>query len=365
MDAKRRWSWRNLSIQTKMLVIILPLIVMPMLILATVGFITSSREAAKISTRYLKQRENDLRTLAENPTIRDYYNDQVYGLREEAEVFRLQLEHSLRRFAERSNSIDLIYPQIRYVDQQGDEVAKVVKSQISRDRGRVAEAPFFLAVKQLPPGETYLSPVGPTMVYAMPVYQPGGVGRAPTLQGAVVLDFVYPLQDFARTTAVIARTFVIITGISLGVALLLTITRVRRLTDPIRRLAEAAHRIAGGQRSVTVAIGSGDEVGRLAHAFNEMAGSLEQNEAALQRKVVETTTLYEIGQEIIAQVALEPTLHLIVERARDILQADISLLALRQEGSDAFAMQAHSGPVPQALAELHIRPGEGLSGRVA
>lgn len=364
MEATRKWSWRNLSIRTKMLVIILPLIVMPMLILAAVGFVTSSREAAKISTRYLKQRENDLRTIAENPTIRDYFNNQVYGLREEAEVFRLQLEHSLRRFAERSNSIDLIYTQIRYVDQHGDEVARVVKSQISRDRGRVAESPFFLAVKHLPPGETYLSPVGPAMIYAMPVYQPGGVGRAPTFQGAVVLDFAYPLQDFERTTAVIARTFLIITGLSLGVALFLTITRVRRLTDPIRRLAEAAHRIAAGQRSVNVAIDSGDEVGRLAHAFNEMAASLEQNEAALQRKVVETTTLYEIGQEIIAQVALEPTLHLIVERARDILRAEVSLLALRQEGSDTFVMQAHSGTVPQVLAELRIRPGEGLGGRV-
>src|SRR5918996_5541868 len=170
MDAKRRWPWRHLSIQTKIVVIILPLIVIPMLILATAGFITSSREAAKASTRYLKQRENDLHTLAENPAIRDYFNNRVYGLREEAEVYRLQLEHSLRRFAERSNSIDLIYPQIRYVDPQGEEVAKIVKGQISSDRGLVAEAPFFGAVKDLPPGETYLSPEGPTMTYAMPVY---------------------------------------------------------------------------------------------------------------------------------------------------------------------------------------------------
>jgi signal transduction histidine kinase/CheY-like chemotaxis protein len=364
MDAKRRWSWRNLSIQAKMLVIILPLIVMPMLILAAVGFITSSREAAKTSTRYLKQRENDLRTIAENPTIRDYFNNQVYGLREEAEVFRLQLEHSLRRFAERSNSIDLVYTQIRYVDPQGEEVAKVVKSQISSERGRVAEAPFFLPVKDLPAGETYLSPVGPTMIYAMPAYQPGGVGRVPTFQGAVVLDFVYPLQDFARTTAVIARTFVIITGLSLGIALVLTITRVRRLTNPIRRLAEATQRIASGQRAVTVAIDSGDEVGQLAHAFNEMTGSLEQNEAALQRKVAETTTLYEIGQEITAQVAFEPTLRLIVERTHDLLQAEVSLLALRQEESNDFLVQAHSGPMPESFAGLRIRPGQGLVGRV-
>jgi signal transduction histidine kinase/CheY-like chemotaxis protein len=363
MGAKRRRFWRDFSIQTKMLVIILPLIVIPMLILAAVGFVTSSREAAKTSTRYLKQRENDLRTLAENPAIRDYFNNRGYGLSEEAEVYRLQLEHSLRRFAERSNSIELIYPQVRYVDQHGEEIAKVVEGKISGERGHMAEAPFFNAVQHLPPGETYLSPVGPTMIYAMPVYQPGGVGRAPTFQGGVVLNFVYPLQDFERTTAVIARTFVIITGISLGIALFLTITRVRRLTDPIRRLAEAAHRIAAGQRSVAVAIDSDDEVGRLAHAFNDMAASLTQNEAALQHKVVETTTLYEIGQEITAQVALEPTLRLIVERGRDLLQADFCLIALREGESDTFAMQAFSGSVPQVLAGLRFRTGEGLGGR--
>jgi signal transduction histidine kinase/CheY-like chemotaxis protein len=201
------------------------------------------------------------------------------------------------------------------------------------------------------------------MTYAMPVYQPGGVGRAPTFQGAVVLDFVYPLQDFQRTTAVIARTFAIITALSLGIALFLTITRVRRLTDPIRRLAEASNLIAAGQRSVTVAIDSHDEVGRLAHAFNEMAASLEQNEATLQRKVVETTTLYEIGQEIIAQVAFEPTLRLIVERTRAVLQADECLLALRQEGSDTLLIQGYS--LKAAFAGVRIRPGEGLVGRVA
>jgi hypothetical protein len=42
-----------------MLLIIVPL-------LAVVGFIATSGEADKTSTRYLKQRDNDLRTIAEN-----------------------------------------------------------------------------------------------------------------------------------------------------------------------------------------------------------------------------------------------------------------------------------------------------------
>ena len=183
MGEKRRCFWRDTSIQTKMLVIILPLIVMPMLILAAVGFVTSSREAAKTSTRYLAQRENDLRTLAENAAIPNYFKNRTYGLTEEAEVYRRELERSLKRFADRSNSIELIYPQVRYIDQHGEEVARVVQGQISSDRGRMAGAPFFAAVQHLGPGEPYVSPLAPTMVYAMPVYQPGSDGRAPTLQG--------------------------------------------------------------------------------------------------------------------------------------------------------------------------------------
>ncbi|MCZ6874025.1 MAG: hypothetical protein O7G88_10925, partial [bacterium] len=80
MDVQRKRFFRDYSIQNKMLMIILPLIVVPMLAFAAIGFMTSSREAAKTSIRYLKQRENDLLTIAENPAIRDYYKNQTYGL---------------------------------------------------------------------------------------------------------------------------------------------------------------------------------------------------------------------------------------------------------------------------------------------
>jgi signal transduction histidine kinase/CheY-like chemotaxis protein len=364
MTRASRRHWRDFGIQTKMLVIILPLVGLPMLILAAVGFVTSSREAAKASSRYLTQRETDLRTLAENPAIPNYFNNKAYGLTEEAEVARRELEASFKRFVDRSNNVELIYPEIRYVDPLGEEVAKVVDGQIRADRAHVAQAPFFVALKPLAPGEAYLSPTGPRMTYALPVYQPGGEGRTPAFLGAVVLDFVYPIQDFQRTTAVIGRTFLLITGISLGIALLLTVNRVRRLSDPIRRLADAANRLAAGQRPVAVAIDAGDEIGRLGVAFNEMAESLGRNEAALERKVNETRTLYEIGQEISAQVALQPTLHLIVERARELLRADACMLILRQGDGDVFAIQAHSGTVADSLLRAQFRAGEGVSGRV-
>ncbi|MEE9519763.1 MAG: ATP-binding protein, partial [bacterium] len=155
-----------------------------------------------------------------------------------------------------------------------------------------------------------------------------------------------------------------LTVVFLGVSMLAIYAFSKRITRPINQLTSQAEEIAAGLRSVKVSINSRDEIGRLASSFNEMIASLEQNEAALQRKVVEIGTLYEIGQEISAQVALQPTLQQIVEQARDLLHGEISLLALRQEGSDAFAMQASSGAITEALAAVRFRMGEGLGGRV-
>src|SRR4029450_2404219 len=172
MPGKRLRFFGNVSIQTRMLLIIVPLIVVPMLILAIVGFLAASGEAAKTSVRYLKQRENDLRTIAENLPIRDYYSNQVYGLTDEAEVYRRGLERSLKRFADRSNSIELIYTQVRYVDQRGGEAGKLRYykertaagdiGDISTARQQVTQTPFFTAVRALEAHQVYMSAIGPT-----------------------------------------------------------------------------------------------------------------------------------------------------------------------------------------------------------
>jgi signal transduction histidine kinase/DNA-binding response OmpR family regulator len=353
-----------MSIQTKMLAIILPLIAVPMLLLAAVGFVTTSREAAKSSSRYLSQREADLRAVAENPGIASYFNNTRYGLSEEAEVARRELEQYLARFVERSNSSDRVYLQARYIDQRGVEVAKVANGEVRSDRGSAADAPFFAAVRELPPDGRYLSPEAAEMTVAMPVFRLREP-EPPTFMGAVALDFAYPIREFQKTAAVILRTFALIAAVSLTVALLLTVLGVRQFTHSIRRLADAANRIAAGERSIRVTPTSRDEIGQLANAFNAMTARLEADEAALQRKVGETATLYEVAQKISAQVDLAPTLQLIVDSARDLLEADVSLLALRQGETDEFVTRATSGKVPEAVGSLHVRAGEGLIGRVA
>jgi len=209
---------------------------------------------------------------------------------------------------------------------------------------------------------------GNALDIAQPLFLVGGRAGGPRVAtserlGGVRIGFTLaPVQQrigqFQRSALIFGAVFAFVGGI-------LSAVMGRRLVSPIEDLVKGTHLIASGNLEVQVRPSSRDELGLLAESFNRMATSLKQNEAALRRKLVENRTLYEIGQQITAQVSLEPTLKLIVEQARALLQAEVSILALRQDQSDTFAMTAYDGAVTGPLAAIRFRPGEGLGGRVA
>lgn len=71
------------------------------------------------------------------------------------------------------------------------------------------------------------------------------------------------------------------------VALGLAVFSARRITRPLRRLAEASARIAGGDLTQRVEVPSKDELGELASSFNSMAEALARNEEARRHMVTD------------------------------------------------------------------------------
>jgi signal transduction histidine kinase len=68
-------------------------------------------------------------------------------------------------------------------------------------------------------------------------------------------------------------------------AVLITLLLSGRIVRPVEQLTEAAQRMEKGDLTVRVSVDSEDEIGQLAHAFNAMAGGLEQQEQ-LRRNMV-------------------------------------------------------------------------------
>ncbi|HEU5181990.1 MAG TPA: HAMP domain-containing sensor histidine kinase [Candidatus Polarisedimenticolia bacterium] len=118
-----------------------------------------------------------------------------------------------------------------------------------------------------------------------PLSTPAAVTAPGTARREIVLpiptsEFTDLFADFRRRTAwLFAGVFVVGTLLSAGLA--------ARFTRPVRRLDAAIRRLAEGDLDVRVEEGSGDEVGRLGRAFNEMTRRLRagrEREGEMRRR---------------------------------------------------------------------------------
>jgi len=98
-----------------------------------------------------------------------------------------------------------------------------------------------------------------------------------------VIVFSAPLADVQSNVALIRRQILVAGLIALTLALLGGYAIARWLTLRVRRLERAAEKVARGDFSGSIPIESGDELGQLAMAFNDMQRQLAQLDSARKR----------------------------------------------------------------------------------
>ena len=79
------------------------------------------------------------------------------------------------------------------------------------------------------------------------------------------------LKEFAAKWMAAVLLFLI-------VSILLTTKWLKKLVSPIKEMETAAHRVSEGDYDIQIQVKSHDEIGNLAHAFNEMAKSIHLEE---------------------------------------------------------------------------------------
>jgi histidine kinase len=83
---------------------------------------------------------------------------------------------------------------------------------------------------------------------------------------------------FINYRAAVTEALLIATGVALVSAIVVSVFVSRRVVTPIRQMMQASHHIAAGHYRERVEVSSRDELGQLAHSFNQMAFTLEQTE---------------------------------------------------------------------------------------
>ncbi len=112
----------------------------------------------------------------------------------------------------------------------------------------------------------------------------------------------------------------------------------RRIVQPLSELGEAADRIGQGQLVRPVHVGSEDEIGRLAGAFEIMRTEIAAAQDLLEQRVAQRTeelaTAFEFSQEIVSRLDLDRLLESVTNRARTLMGAESAALCLLTEDGE-------------------------------
>ena len=145
---------------------------------------------------------------------------------------------------------------------------------------------------------------------------------------AAVIVFTAPVADVLRTVSTVRREILIAGAIALVLALLAGMLVARALARRVSRLEHAVRRVAEGEFTHPIPVDSGDELGRLAEAFNEMQSQLLALEQTRKRFIATAshelrTPLFSLGGfvELLEDDELDPeTRRRFLDQIRDQVQ---------------------------------------------
>ena len=140
---------------------------------------------------------------------------------------------------------------------------------------------------------------------------------------------------------------------------------VRRIAEPVRRLAKGARAIGEGRLDARIERVSSDEIGELTEDFNRMADSLQTTQVQRERHTTQLATLNAIASAMSRSLDLDEVLREALSKMCEVFDADAGVIFLL--GRDGLLHLTHHQGLSDRLAQRvkTLKVGEGVPGQIA
>jgi HD-GYP domain-containing protein (c-di-GMP phosphodiesterase class II)/sensor domain CHASE-containing protein len=184
-----------------------------------------------------------------------------------------------------------------------------------------------------------------------------------------VLSLAVESSALSVTSSTLRQTVWFAMLAALAVALSIGLLMSNAVSRPLRRLAQAATAIAGGETHQHIEVNTRDEIGEVAEAFNTMSERVTHQLEGMTEKMramsVEIASLNTFGETLAQMPDARAELRRLTEAVAGVFSADFATLYLEEEPFGLVAAAEFGNPDGAEAVADHLAAAASVTGRPA
>lgn len=155
-----------------------------------------------------------------------------------------------------------------------------------------------------------------------------------------------------------------ILGLTAIISIILAILLARGFTAPLANLIAGARHISSGDFAYEIKPLSNDEIGDLTSTFDEMRINLRETRADLDYRIMQLSTLYEVGKAISSVLDFRKLQNMILEIVVKVIRAERGSLMLLDDSEKILTIGVAIGLSEEVARDARLEIGESVAGWV-